>query len=829
MMRLGLFKTTQGDHLLIALHHLVVDGISWRILSEDIAYAYQQCMENKEITFPDKTDSFKDWAIKLGEYAKSWSALKELDYWGALETAAVPALPFDFPLTEEHKQNQFITTLSTSLSETDTQLLLSKVNRAYNTEINDILLAALAMGFEQWCGAEQLIINLEGHGREDIVADLDVTRTVGWFTAQFPVLLSLAKSKDLGYRIKYIKETMRRIPNKGFGFGVLKYITPLELKESFRLDISPSVSFNYLGEFGQELKQEEQEDLFTMSPLPSGDSLSPRSRPLYHFNINGMVMAKKLSLTFSYNSRQYREETVQKLVDAYRECLSRVVAHCSEKETGETTPGDVTAYDVSLEDFAVIKNLFAPENTDIKSIYPLSPMQNGMLFHSQLDEESEAYFVQNFIRIQGTLDPKLLEESYNILIRRYDILRTAFVFRELETPMQVVLEKRDINVQYKELHHLESEEINRTLDSLKQEDRKRGFDLTHDPLIRVFLFKTGDNAFQLGWSYPHILMDGWCMGTVYGELVQVYQSLANGAPVPQMDPPPAYRDYIHWLDNQNRKEGINYWKKYLNGYSKAVTLNPQVQITPETGFKPGIHKFIIEASQAETISQMVQQASVTMNIFFLAVWGILIQKYNHTQDVVIGSLVSGRPSEVTGIEEMVGLFINTIPVRIDFNGIESFSQLLTDLQTRAAQSKPYEYLPLPDIQATTPLNRNLMDSILAFENYPVESAVKEASGGAGQSSFQVAEMELYEYSQYDSNYNFSVVIDPLGKALQVSFVYNSLIYQEEMVQMIQSHMNELINGVLETNDIQLSQLNISSDLIEAEDQGDSEDYTDFDL
>ncbi|UCH97971.1 MAG: AMP-binding protein, partial [Candidatus Aminicenantes bacterium] len=254
LVKTGLFKTREGDHLLIVIHHLVVDGISWRILLEDLASGYIQAHQGKEIKFPGKTDSFKHWASQLKEYAaakenkQAKGILNQLEYWQAVDAHQPEPLPVDHEIGMRLKKKKYCKTISITLDQQITELLLRNVNQTYNTEINHILLAALGMTIKQWAGLEKITINLEGHGREPIIPDIDISRTVGWFTTQYPVTLDMAGTGNLAGVLKSVKKTLRRIPDKGIGYGILRYLTPLQKKEGHLFNLQPEISFNFLGE-----------------------------------------------------------------------------------------------------------------------------------------------------------------------------------------------------------------------------------------------------------------------------------------------------------------------------------------------------------------------------------------------------------------------------------------------------------------------------------------------------------------------------------------------------------------------------------------------------
>jgi amino acid adenylation domain-containing protein/non-ribosomal peptide synthase protein (TIGR01720 family) len=351
LVKSGLFKTCSGDHLLIAIHHLVIDGVSWRILLEDFTVGYQQLKEGKDIRFQDKTDSFQYWSQQLREYADSNEILKESAYWKSIEEQEITPLPQGFDILTSPGKNKFKNRESVSLrlNSRETGQLLKEVNRAYGTEINDVLLAALGLAVNDWCGSRKVLVNLEGHGRESIIEDIDISRTIGWYTTQFPVVLDMEKSRDLSYTIKAVKEMLRRIPNKGIGYGILKYLTPAEKRAGLIFTHNPGISFNYLGQFGQEHKS--GSGLFQGSGLSVGNTINPELEAAFAIDINGMIGQKgELVLGFSFNKYEYKKSTIEKLVDLYRSNLLKIIRHCTKKQEKELTPSDLTYSDFSIEE-----------------------------------------------------------------------------------------------------------------------------------------------------------------------------------------------------------------------------------------------------------------------------------------------------------------------------------------------------------------------------------------------------------------------------------------------------------------------------------------------
>ena len=327
------------SYLLFIIHHLAVDAVSWRILLEDLATAYQQISRNEVIKLPPKTTSWQYWSDRLTEYAQI-KAVKELDYWLNQSSIQVTALPVDYPSDQENNTVASTASVSLALNEEQTRALLQDVPSAYNTQINDVLLTALVQSFAQWTGESSLLIDLEGHGREDLFEDVDLSRTVGWFTTLFPVRLQLQEIDHPGNALKFVKEQLRQIPNRGIGYGVLRYLQENStIREKLQSLPSAQISFNYLGQFDQVLKA--SESLGLAKEFKAEQSLvNQRSHLL---GISGFIRGGKLEMTWAYSQKIHKQDTIKKLALGFIEALKNLINHCQLTESQSYTPADFSA------------------------------------------------------------------------------------------------------------------------------------------------------------------------------------------------------------------------------------------------------------------------------------------------------------------------------------------------------------------------------------------------------------------------------------------------------------------------------------------------------
>ncbi|MCP5047210.1 MAG: amino acid adenylation domain-containing protein [bacterium] len=351
LLKPGLFRMNDGDRLLIIVHHLVVDGISWRILFEDIEALLQQYKEGKTLELPLKTDSFKRWSEKLTQYADSPSFLKERDYWEALESTGLPGVKKDFDGQNDKMKEE---RLSFTLEESETELLLTKVNEAFGTEINDILLTALGLSIRGVYGNRKVLVALEGHGREDIIKDIDINRTVGWFTCWYPVILDMSHETDLSRQIKEVKENFRSVPHKGVGYGILKFLTAPGNKKNMSFRLEPQIIFNYLGQMDSTL----EELSFEAAQESLGETESPKERRKYELDISGMVVNHRLVVDIVFNENQFKRNTIETLRDQYKENLREIIRHCTSRDEAQLTPSDFVYKDLSIEELGALDVLF---------------------------------------------------------------------------------------------------------------------------------------------------------------------------------------------------------------------------------------------------------------------------------------------------------------------------------------------------------------------------------------------------------------------------------------------------------------------------------------
>ncbi|PJN82830.1 non-ribosomal peptide synthetase, partial [Bacillus velezensis] len=364
LVQAGLFRSEAEDYLFLTVHHLAVDGISWRILLEDLASAYEQAISGQEIKLPPKTMSFKTYTEQLADYAESRQLLQQAEYWREIEHYETESLPYeqaDLSQTPAKKRN----TVSFTLTESETDALLKDVHSAYNTDTQDVLLASAVLAIQKWSPRHALKIALEGHGRQSEQAGADISRTVGWFTSIYPVLFRSGAYEPLEeYEIrtlKTVKDTLRRIPDKGNGYGVLKYLTPPKLA-GMTFGKAPEISFNYLGQFdapGGNPAETEQPDAFQFSPLGGGDDVTDTWKREQSLEISAIAAKGRMTVSISYETERFRQDTIERLSESCRYYLLKLSEHCLGKTDTEKTVSDFDDRELTEEALQDIADLLS--------------------------------------------------------------------------------------------------------------------------------------------------------------------------------------------------------------------------------------------------------------------------------------------------------------------------------------------------------------------------------------------------------------------------------------------------------------------------------------
>lgn len=448
-------------------------------------------------------------------------------------------------------------------------------------------------------------------------------------------------------------------------------------------------------------------------------------------------------------------------------------------------------------------SLFNREN--IQDIYTLTPMQEGMYYFNKLDMHSGLYFQQLTFTMQGNWSEAVLEESLKQLIARHDILRTVFVENLSDRLLQVVFKQWKHDFCYRDISHLDETSQKQYINDFRIDDCNRPFNLNKGVLFRLTVFRLATKTLSFYWSYHHILFDGWCTTIILRDFFYIYFSLKNKQPVnlPQLYP---YREFIRWLEKQDHEQSIRYWKNYLNAHSSTSGF-PKIKDCLEIheNDERRLNIMVVEDSVYTRIKDLSASYKTTPNVFFQTAWSILLAKYCGKNDIVFGAVTSGRPAEVSGVENMVGLFVNTIPVRIIFNQSETFSNLLVRTQQNALESNNYQYGSLAHIQSALGKKGDLFDHILAYQNHPIFDRFEGQEENSALNK-EISEIEIAGVT----NYNLDVEFVQADK-FKIKVIFNPNMYSVNLIENLLLHLKNIIAVVLERPDIPICDIEFLSE------------------
>ena len=786
----------QPGRLLIIVHHLAVDGVSWRILLEDLQTAFAQLGRGEAVELPSKTTSFKFWAERLIDHAHSTELRQELAYWVAQSQKPVSRLPVDYPEGRPSNTMASARVISVSLNREETLFLLREVPRAYRTQVNDILLTALVQAFSLWTGSRSLLISLEGHGREEIFDDVDVSRTVGWFTSVFPVWLDLAGTSNAGEALKAIKEQLRRVPRRGIGYGILRYLTPKQGIEEEWIGPQPEVSFNYLGQFDNVLSDS---PLYVPARTAESDKSAAPSRRIdlqggnrsgrgvrdHILDITGTVRNGQLRLNCTYSEQIHRRSTIEQLMGALKEALQSVMIHCRTEQIRVQTPSDHPLAELDQQRLDALLEA----DPQIEQVYPLSPLQHGMLFQSVYAPDSGVY-VEQYQRAFDTLDVKAYKRAWERVTRRHAVLRTAFLWKGVTEPLQVVRRRVSLAWEHQDWTALSLSQREAGLEEYRRADRQRGFDMSEPPLMRMALMQVAENSYEFTWSHHHILSDGWSTQLILREVNNFYKAFSRGREL-RLKTPRRYQDYIGWLRQIDPALGESFWRKYLQGFT-APTLLPMDRVPGGSRAQDASDsdcELVVSGSLTKALQNFARKHHLTLNTVFQAAWGLLLSRYSGDDDVAFGTVVSGRPGDLAEVESMVGLFINTLPVRLRISPEARLLSWLQEIQAQQVEAREYQYNSLVQIQgwSEVPRGLQLFDSILVVENY-------KGAGSAERDPRREVSIRRYE------GVNYLTVIAIPGSELVLRVLYDSKRFEATTITRMLRHLANLLEGMLAAPD-----------------------------
>ncbi len=734
--------------IFMALHHLIVDAVSWRILAEDIKTLY----EGRELS--PKTSSYRQWVKAVNTYADAHK--EELSYWQEI-------------VADQHEYTisaRAATVYNVGFNETLTKELIQSSSQAYYTEINDLLLTALAYALKTWDHQEVYHILLESHGREKIAEEINVDHTLGWFTTIYPVKLVLAETLESS--IYNIKESLHTIPMKGLGYGVFRYLIQDETLKNKPL---PSIVFNYLGQFPTT-----DAELWKLVGETAGESISSNNHEEVILNINGAVLNG--CLQFSFTSK-LEAALSQRIVRAFENTLSEIIRHCgSQLHIGlqRHTPSDFNYTKLTP---ALLSRL--ESNGNVEEIYPANSLQQGFIYHAAAYPQDDAYRVQILMDIHEALNIDCYRLAWEKAIETYPVLRMAFSWEEQF--LQIVYRTGNLFFEFHDISAVEDKKA--VIRAIQQADRKEKFDLTQPTLLRLHLIKQSENCYTLLKNEHHAISDGWSGPVLLNQIYTYYHSLIEGKAI-TIEQDKSYLKTQEYIIT-HKTEASAYWKHQLARVEEVNDLSLLLQHHVDLD-----HVRIIQEAREVNISLMKEQydrlravvktQGLTINVLLQYAWHKLIQVYTRAETTIVGTTVSGRGLPIEGIEQSVGLYINTLPLIMRWREDETVIQQLQLIHQKIIELNNYSYVDLASLQHS---GKRLFHSLFIFENFPI--IIEE--NNRVKINFSEAIEKL--------DYPFAIVIYETQESISISLKYAGEYLEEAQAQRLLEQMILIFQAIPE--------------------------------
>jgi amino acid adenylation domain-containing protein/non-ribosomal peptide synthase protein (TIGR01720 family) len=786
LLRVVLFgQGSAGHRLLLVAHHLVVDGVSWRILLEELEIVYGAPQgAAAAAALPPKTTSFRDWAERLERYSREPALAAESSYWMEVARSGSAALPRDLPpgagAAAPRGRIGTARVVSRSLAPEETRRLLHEALRGGQVEINDLLLAALALALRRWTGRSVALVDLEGHGREAVFDELDVTRTVGWFTTLFPVRLDAGGGAAPAEALQAVRKVLREVPQKGFAYGLLRFLSPAggALARG-----AAEVSFNYLGQFDQILSATSP---FGAAPESAGGGHAEASERSHLLEVTALVAGGSLTVHWGFSPEIHREETIAAVAESFQRELRGLVALCASPRGRTYAPADFPLAALTREELdGALRG-----GHDVEDLYPASPLQGIMLAYGLAHPDSAVGCEQLGVTLAGGLDVAALERAWQEVVDRHPALRTSFAWEGLREPLQRVSAGVALPWVQEDWRGLTPAARSSRLQE-RTAAELRPFDLRQAPLMRLLLIQLEEESHFLLWSIHHAVIDGWCQSLVLREVVSYYEDFRLGR-TRHRDRPAPYRHYISWLQARDPAATEAYWRRALAGLARSPRLRlaataPAGDAT--AGF--GRREAALPVRATARISSFARRHRLTLNTVVKGAWTLLLARYTAAEDLLFGAVFAGRPADLPGVEEMVGLFMNILPVRARLSTHESILQILQRLQDEQADQQLHEHTPLSRVQEWSglPPGLPLFESLLVVENYPIDPAMRERE--------QIARLRVEAAAGgVRTNYPLTLAVGA-GKRLAFSISYDRARFDEAAMARMERHLAALFESLPE--------------------------------
>ncbi|MBL3550485.1 non-ribosomal peptide synthase/polyketide synthase, partial [Chryseobacterium sp. KMC2] len=766
-----------STRIFFAFHHLIIDTVSWRIITDDLKNIYQTLERGEDFKAAQKGSSYRQWVDAVKGYKKETpeSRDKELTYWNktteivhginkTLEAISIPESNHDVLLLD--KEN--------------TEKLIRGSHHVYQTRINDLLLSALASALTELTGESRHAVLLESHGREDVFPHLDITETLGWFTSMYPLLLETGE--NLNDTVVLTKEALRSIPDNGIGYGSLVGYTQYEL---------PKISFNYLGQLDQE--DSSAEKTWFIAAEDSGLSIGISNKESYIIGINGAVVDGQLRFSVSAHLPQ---DQVKQVTQKFKEYIIDIIDELSKNTRSFLTPSDIENI-VNKEQLDAIQ-----ENGEVEGVFLANSLQEGFVYHAlKQGDTDDAYRVQLIWDYMSEMNVETLKKAWFYTQQQFPALRLRFNWSgEI---VQIIDKESPLDWRFEDLSGMEEIQQEELIRDRTQKDRFEVYDLSKGGLFRIYLFKRSDKHYTCLFSNHHAVLDGWSMPIVLKSIHDIYLNL-----IKKQDPDfvldHAYINTQKYLQ-QHKDSSRSFWNSYmslLQDQEDLSSLMKESQRHIDLGTYRQIqdHQFVkmtLADDQYQQLKKFTAKNGFTVNAVLQYLWHSQLGMHSGVETTVVGTTVSGRSLPVDDIESSAGLFINTLPLIVEHTE-GKVVDIISDIQQRISELNTHSDVSLGELQHDA---RRMFSSLFVYENYPVPT------GGDDSNELGF----IFKGSVEKLDYPLGIMAYEQGESVTMKINYEGVLFETQTMEQLMEGMKSVLGQVLENWEITSDQLSYVSE------------------
>ncbi|SON61428.1 Linear gramicidin synthase subunit D [Mycobacterium simulans] len=709
---LWVVPTTQ---LVLIIHRLAVDAASWRILLDDINTAWDQHRRGQQVLLQTRGTSFRRWAQLLGEHAHRLEIVSQAAAWKQL-AAVAPALPAIQPAVDTSATAGH---LSVSLDAETTAMLLGEVPTAFHASVQDLLLIAFGLAWTEFLGngGKPITIEVESHGRqEDLAPGIDLSHTVGSFTAKYPVSLAVdqlswrqvaAGDAALGAVLKGAKEQLRALPD-ALTYGLLRYLNPgVDLTGA-----DPTISLSYLGRLGSLAGQTSVGDdtwrisgwdFLTTDNGPAGLPMSLTHTVALNVATIDTNNGPQLRANWMWASSAFDHAQIAQVSQLWFEALGGICAHVR-AGGGGLTPSDILPARLGQRQIDELIQQY-----QIADVLPLTPLQQGLLFHASIAPDcNDLYAVQVDITVTGPLDHHRLLVAVHTVVNRHPHLAARFIYEHLDEPVQIIPADPVVPWRYIDLRGSEVD-VEEQIQRLSAAERAAVADVAGNCPFRIALIHIAEDHHRLIHTHHHIVLDGWSVPILLQEIFASY----CGQPLPAVG---SYRRFLSWLADRDVVAAHEAWREVFADFDTPTLIGSPNQLRP--GGRD-VQLLRLPAAVTRAITQLARSCHTTVSTVLQGAWAQLLTVLTGHRDVVFGTVDANRPAELPGVESMMGLFINTVPVRARISATTTTTDLLHQLQSTHNHTLEHHHLALSAIHRITG-HDPLFDTLFVYQNFPID-------------------------------------------------------------------------------------------------------------